>query len=210
MHAAKILLRADSSRLISDVGICEMAKLRVVPRLHSCPQYANNGFNPVAARLLVNDVQRFERLARKSWSARMTDECAASIIPVRLMSRFTPSMLLRPLSQPPPYTPLPPAPWSIVNLCLAPHRLCVISGWIMATARALCQSSSIGNWQAVTLLLCVWRRVRGVAGVRRLTGHDPSAPRPPGTQEHHASFLRGGCFDGAFQAGRADTDELWH
>lgn len=95
MHAAKILLgnesvwallaRADSSRLVSDVGICEMAKLRVIPRLRSCPQYANNGFNPVAARLLVNDVQRFERLARKSWSARMTDECAASIIPLRLI-----------------------------------------------------------------------------------------------------------------------------
>jgi hypothetical protein len=68
-------------------------------------------------------------------------------------------------------------------------RVCVISGWaarwIIVTARALSQSSSIGNREAWALLLFVWRRVRGSAGVRRLTGYDPSAPRPPGTREHY-------------------------
>ena len=163
-----------------------------IHRLRCCWPYATNGFNPVAAHLLVADVQRFEHFARKSWSAQMTDECAASIIPLRIMSRLSPITLPRPISQrlqPPPYTPLPPAPWSIVNLCLAPHILCVISGWaarwIIANARTMSQSSSIGNREAWALLLFVWRRVRGVAGVRRLTGYDPSAPRPPGTREHY-------------------------
>jgi hypothetical protein len=199
MHAAKFL--TDGSLLLSHFGMRYGDYLMLLPRPRGCRQYATNGFSPVAAHLLFTDVQRFEHLARKSWSA---------IIPLRFMSRFSPIMLPRPLSQPPQqlsYTPLPPAPLSIVNLCVAPHRLCVISGWtalwIMATAPSLCQSASISNRQSGTLHLCVWQRERGVAGVRRVTGYDPSVPRPPGTREHISMGIRL-CI-----ATQSTTDELW-
>jgi ubiquitin-protein ligase len=135
-----------------------------------CHPFAFNGYNPVAANLLLTDVQKFEHLARQSWSAQRLPHAA------QLICRSSFFISRSSLS---PCVPLTRAPLPLASLSLNipnPHQLHVISGWAIAAVRALACGSPY--------LLLVQRRVLGWAGVHRLAGHNPLAAAPPGTREH--------------------------
>ncbi len=54
---------------LRDFGIVEGSNLDYFVSLKTCRPYSIQGFNPVAARLLLTDVEVFEYIARLSWSA---------------------------------------------------------------------------------------------------------------------------------------------
>jgi ubiquitin-protein ligase len=142
-----------------------------------CEPYSGNGFNAVAADLLLNDVERFERIAHQSWSVQRVPfithliGCLSSIIlPCPLPLQL----------QPRAFIPLPVASCRYVQL----HQLLVLSGWTTAACRVLMrQSPSTCRMRPAALILFVRRRVLGVAGVQVTAGYDPSAPPLPGTRE---------------------------
>jgi ubiquitin-protein ligase len=160
---------------LSDLNIQAGSCVHVSLRSCACRAYTTTGFNPAAAHLLLTDVQRFERFARRS--------CFAQRLPlsmVHLISRLSSIVLPRPLSLQlqPRVSSLLPLLW-FTDVC----QMLVLSGWTVGTLRVLfSESQPINRWDAQTLVLCVRRRVLGGAGVLRLAGCDQSAAPPPGTR----------------------------
>lgn len=142
-----------------------------------CGPYSGNGFNADAADLLRNDVERFERIARQSWSVQRVPFIA------QLIGRLSSIILPHPLPlqlQPRVFPPLPVASCTYVKV----HQLLVLSGWTTAACRVLMRlTPSTFRVKAPALILFVRRRVLGGAGVQLVAGYDPSAPPPPGTRE---------------------------
>ena len=173
-----------SDRSLSDCNIQQGACLDVEILADFCSRiicccgpYSANGSNADAADLLLNDVERFERIARQSWSVQRVPFIA------HLIGRLSSIILPRPLPlqlQPRVFPPLPMASCRYVQL----HQLLVFSGWTTAACRVLLgQSPSTCRMRAADLILLVRRRVLGGAGVQLVAGYDPSAPPPPGTRE---------------------------
>jgi ubiquitin-protein ligase len=171
---------------LKDCGVLEPCRVHHLIRKSNCCQpFALSGYNPVAAHLLLTDVQKFEHLARQSWSAQRVPHIA------QLVCQFSFSIMRPPLT-PFPFVPLTRAPLSplplgslssiIKNFITNPHQLHVISGLAMAAVRALA-CNSLTRYR-----LTLQRRVLGWAGVLRLAGHDPMALPPPGCRDHD-SFL---------------------
>ena len=147
-----------------------------------CRPVTGNGLNPVAAYLLLHDIQQFEHFARQSWS-NPSASLPPNALPVHKIER-----LIRHLSS---------IPWPNLPVCLPPqpprrfprtlpsmilcenshdsnsftvahlHQLFVFAGWAMFTANVLfSQSPSLPSDRVKKL--CLRRRVLGHAGVQRL------------------------------------------
>lgn len=168
---------------LKDYGLLEPCRVYHCIRKPPCHPFALSGYNPVAAHLLLTDVQKFEHLARQSWSAQRAPHIA------QLVCQFSFSIMRPPF----PFVPLTRAPLpslpleslsSIIKKFITnPHQLHVISGLAMAAVRALaCNSLTIYRQT-------LQRRVLGWAGVLRLAGqYGPMALPPPGCRDYD-SFL---------------------
>ena len=171
-----------SDRSLSDCniqrGAClDVEKLDFCPIIFcSCGPYSANGCNADAADLLLNDVERFERIAHQSWSVQRVPFIA------HLIGRLSSITLPRPLPlqlQPRVFPPLPMASCRYVQL----HQLLVFSGWTTAACRVLMRQSPSNCRVRAAAILFVRRRVLGGPGVQLVAGYDPSAPPPQGTRE---------------------------
>jgi ubiquitin-protein ligase len=180
----------NSDRSLRDCSIQQGAWLDVEKLAYFCSSircccgpYSANGCNADAADLLLNDVERFERIARQSWSVQRVPFIA------HIIGRLSSIILPRPLPlqlQPRVCPPLPVSSCTYVQL----HQLLVLSGWTTAACRVLMrQTPSTCRVRAAALILLVRRRVLGGAGVQLIAGYDPLAPPPPGTREFASSGI---------------------
>jgi hypothetical protein len=166
-----------------------------------CRPITGNGLNPVAAYLLLHDIQQFEHFARQSWSN------PSASLPPNALPVYKIERLIRHLSS---------IPWPNLPVCLPPqpprrfprtlpsmilcenshdsnsftvahrHQLFVFAGWAMFTANVLfSQSPSLPSDRVKKL--CLRRRVLGHAGVQRLLRlrcyYPPSALPPLRTRQ---------------------------
>ena len=197
--------RLERHRSLNDYNIREGSCVYVDANLcgygrHLCRPCTDNGINPVAAHLLLNDVLRFEHFARQSWSdpsAPPPPEALPFHKIVELIGQLSCITLPRPLSllpQPPRVLPLLPSA-DTVSLRAYRRQLLVFSGWTMVTVRALLsQSPSIAMHHSKKILLSMFvrRRMLGFAGVRRLARglrYPPSAPPPPACRQSRTEPL---------------------
>jgi hypothetical protein len=181
-HSFRSLDSTDRMRFLSDFNMQAGCCVHVILRLRGCRAYTTNGFNPAAAHLLLTDVQRFERFARRScFAQRLPPSMVHSIS--RNFSRVSSIVLPHHHSSQlqPRVSPLLPLPWFLGFTDV--RQMLVFSGWTAGTLRVLySKSPPISRRDAQKLVLFVRRRVLGGAGVLRLAGCDPSAPPPPVTR----------------------------
>jgi hypothetical protein len=179
-----------------------------------CRPATGNGLNPVAAYLLLHNIQQFEHFARQSWS---NPSASSPLLPPKALPVQKIKRLIRHLSSitlhnlPVPLPPQPPLR-SLPSMILCEnshdsntftvahlHQLFVFAGWAMVTAHMLfSQSPSLPSDRVKKFhfSMCLRRRVLGHAGVQRLFRlrcyYPPSAP-PPLRQsvakpQEHATF----------------------
>lgn len=170
-----------------------------------CRPVTGNGLNPVAAYLLLHNIQQFEHFARQSWS-NPSASSPPKALPVHKIER-----LIRHLSSitwpnlPVCLPPQPPRrfPRTLPSMILCEnshdsnsftvahlHQLFVFAGWAKVTAHVLfSQSPSLPSDRVKKfhLSMCLRRRVLGHAGVQRLLRlrcYYPPSALPPLRMRH--------------------------